>query len=218
MTAGYYDDCYEVFSWGSGKYGCLFHDFVKSTKKGWYFKDEGLPRKIDDYDAKFDIKTFRMLKNRSSIIFDDSGRIYSFGFRTDGRLGERERETRVKPQRIEELAPRRVAQVSGAPAEDGDHTLFLTERGEVYGCGSNEEWQVLGMEHTAEIVLKPQLVRLPALMSSISCGDLYSGAVNAAKTKIFSWGFNGEGCLVSLFISLLCCFDILLRGKWRILC
>jgi len=63
-------DQYELYSWGLGNYGCLFHGSEN---------DEGLPRKVNHFDVNLDLRTFQLERNYSSFIFDFEGRIYSFG-------------------------------------------------------------------------------------------------------------------------------------------
>jgi len=61
---------FEVYTFCQGRYGCLYHDS---------HNNELVPRRIEDFNPKFDMKTFKLLQNGVSIIFDFESRIYSFG-------------------------------------------------------------------------------------------------------------------------------------------
>jgi len=176
---------------GSGKYGCLFHEDCQ---------DEELPRKIEEFEARFNLRTYALLKNYTSIIFDIEGRIYSFGRGGRGQLAHGGNKDELKPRLIESLKTQRIVQVCGSTGEDAEHTLYLNKKGEVFGCGENMDCQAVRRktqdeEGTLVPILAPQLVRLSEAMSFICCGDLYSGVINTSKTKIFCFGYNGEGCL-----------------------
>jgi len=59
----------DAYSWGGGSYA-LFHDSMETQL---------LPKKIEDYDEKFNMRTYQILLNGISVVFDFDGHIYSFG-------------------------------------------------------------------------------------------------------------------------------------------
>ena len=61
----------------------------------------------------------------------NKGRLYSFGYGTNGQLGVRNTSNYCKPQLVKDMVGLNVVQV----AAGWNHSIVLTERGDVYTCG-----------------------------------------------------------------------------------
>lgn len=139
-------EVYNVYTWGHGRYGVLLQDGEQ---------DLAHPTAIRGWDAKFDLFTFRMYGNMS-VLWDRDGILYSFGYGRKGKLGhpgDQEKQNYAKPKKIDALSEERISSVAGK----GDHTIFLSFTGDVWGCGSNEFWEAIGedTEESQKFVLLP---------------------------------------------------------------
>jgi len=189
---------YEMYNWGDSSQGCLLYSpsLTKSDPDDCF---EKLPIKAEGFDAKFDIKTFQMLKNHSSIIYDWEGRLYSYGYGYYGQLGhgaayDHDDLSVFEPKRIEALVSENIVEVSSSPEEEEAHTLFRNENGGVFGCGDNDDWQALGRAlDKGDRVLIPKAIALAEEVCAMACGYCFSGVVNEAQTTIYCFGGNYVG-------------------------
>jgi len=154
-----------------------------------------IPSRCNDFDTKFDLKTYQQLHD-VTIIFDYNGEIHSYGSGKCGQLGHGNTLNLEYPMRIEALAQESIIEISESSSEFA-HTLFLNKVGKVFGCGSNESYQAIGVQTAdgSKNVMIPQRILCSEDISSIQCGSRFSGAVNKARNKIFSFGRNISGCL-----------------------
>jgi len=199
----------ELYNWGDCTHSCLFYE-KNPTRMSLYHSDSSsqtLPIKAEDFDPKFDIRTFQMLKNRSSIIFDLDGRIYAFGKNSCGQLGHGSVDVVPHPKRIEAFLKENIIMVSGSSGLDDEHTLFLNDAHTVFACGNNDDWQAIGCECDKVVgevlelpILLPRQVALPEDdICSISTGYCFSGVLNASNATILCWGGNFVGeCITAV--------------------
>jgi len=181
-------DIFTAYSWGEGICALFPFGVLKETK----------PRLIEDLEEKFDIRTYRMLRSGVGVIFDVQGKVYSFGIGSYGALGLGSEANVLKPERIETLADVQIVQVCGKVGTFSLHTLFLSSRGEVFGCGNNETLEAIGREQLdgSVKVLIPLRVDLSGESKvEISCSSFGSGAVNSSRTRISCWGSSIHGTL-----------------------
>ncbi|KAL1117573.1 hypothetical protein AAG570_003888 [Ranatra chinensis] len=127
-----------------------------------------------------------------SMALSEWGQVFTWGGNTLSQLGaDTGEETLSKPKIVKKLATVIVVQV----ACGYNHCLALTNKGELYTWGSNENGQ-LGLG------LKDKSVREPSLVSSliglpislIACGASHSFAVSRSGA-VYGWGRNRFGQL-----------------------
>jgi len=171
-----------VYSWGGRSYA-LFHNSMD---------DQPFPKRIEDYDEKFNMTTFQILLNGVGIVFDYGEHIYTFGKALRDPHGEEECR---EPKKIEKFENEKIVEICGSYGVHDSHTLFLNKRMEVFGCGTNANWQAAGKAGLGSMILTPMLVTQTGPISHITCGYRFSGAISQWKTKILSWGYNRFGTL-----------------------
>ena len=84
-----------------------------------------------------------------------AGELYAFGINEYGQLGVGNNETQELPQLVTAVAGKPIIQAVGG----GNHSVVLTEAGEVYTMGRNENGE-LGLGDTAERVVPTQILSL----------------------------------------------------------
>ncbi|XP_073989605.1 uncharacterized protein isoform X1 [Rhodnius prolixus] len=121
-------------------------------------------------------------------VFLGNGRAFSFGRNSWGELGLSHRMAVGKPNCIKSLKPRKSVNVACGRA----HTLILTDCGQVFSCGNNDDGQ-LGVQ---DILCRdaPQEITSVSGIKQVSTGANHSTALNV-EGKVYVWGSNKEGQL-----------------------
>jgi alpha-tubulin suppressor-like RCC1 family protein len=124
-----------------------------------------------------------------TICIQEDGTFLVFGQNSSGELGIGITTAPDSPT-VLRLASRGVQASCG-----WNHTLFLTEDGTVYSSGRNLEGQ-LGVGDNRDRS-SPQKVQFPKHLniSAVACGANYYSHALTSKGKVYSWGYNEEGCL-----------------------
>ncbi|XP_066590462.1 probable E3 ubiquitin-protein ligase HERC4 [Prorops nasuta] len=169
----------QVYSCGNNDYGQLGHD--KSTKR---------LQLIPGLDAF----VFRKVACGSShtLAVNEWGQLFTWGSNGEGQLG-------LNSSIAFERSPRMVKAVGTSVivqiACGFQHTLALTNNGELYAWGSNSEGQ-LGLGGSNKKELKPKLVYSLAAVpiAFIACGGYHSIVVTKSGA-VFGWGKNNFGQL-----------------------
>lgn len=163
--------------------------------------------KEDDVKSKLDPKILEpeiVPEKRKKSAECLAGKVYVFGEDLSGELGQSKTSfVKQKPCHVPGIADPVVSIAAGAM-----HTLCVTDKGEVYSWGCNDEL-ALGRETSpdADPPLEAQatLVPLPEKIAKISAGDSHSAALSDTGA-VYCWG-NFKVTLfiltVSLFTSLL---------------
>ena len=165
-----------LFSWGGGAAGCLGHG---------------------DEEAQLSARAIEALRgvrvrdcaagDEFSLAVDGDGALWSWGCGDEGRLGHADEEACHTPRRVAALA---ATPVRGASA-GGDHSVVLSEAGEVWTFGCGEEGQ-LGHGDRAN-QLEPR--RVAALegqrVAEARAGFFYTAAL-MQDGSLRTWG-HGEG-------------------------
>lgn len=121
-----------------------------------------------------------------SLVLTHSGAVLAFGFNGSGQLGMGDQATRRTPTAV----PIPAGEVACAVSAGGDHSLVLTERGDVYGFGSSA-YGALGRPPAAEVVKLPVRVPLSVPIRQIAAGYDHALAVTY-DGRVLSWGSAGE--------------------------
>ena len=120
-------------------------------------------------------------------LLTDGGCIYSFGVGTRGQLGLGDILSRAKPCLVEALAGIKVTSIKCG----NWHTLCLTEYGDIYSWGLNDQHQ-LGHSDNEVFCLLPSIVTIASdkeIFTSINCGSRHSAALTN-EHKLHIWGWN----------------------------
>jgi len=118
------ESAYSVYNWGYGEDGILLQPFSSDIKR----KNQHFPKRISDFDPKFDISTYQMysyLRITTCFLLDHFGRIYSWGDNSSGQLGLGHKNPVKAPTLMANVAHERVVQIVV------NH--FLTSTGNVFG-------------------------------------------------------------------------------------
>jgi len=175
-----------VYAWGRNTYGQL------GNGRFGFEARETSPVRIEDLEGIIAIAAGW----DHSLALTRDGRVYAWGSRSHGQLGDGVRETSrpiAKPQPVPGLEG--VAAISAG----GQHSLALTRDGRVLAWGGNWNGQLgNGRSGAGTHSAVPRPVSAPdgkgALTGivSIAAGALHSAAV-AADGRLFVWGYNGTG-------------------------
>ncbi len=68
---------------------------------------------------------------RHSLVVTNRGRLFSFGYGTNGQLGHRNTSNYSKPKLVQDLIGKNVIQIAAGWA----HSVIMTDRGDIYSCG-----------------------------------------------------------------------------------
>ncbi|BDR53521.1 hypothetical protein KIM372_14280 [Bombiscardovia nodaiensis] len=116
----------------------------------------------------------------------EDGTAYAWGINDNGELGDGSTLTSLRPRQV--LAPgvRFKAVSSGV-----DHTLALTQDGEIYAWGWNAYGQI-GNNSTIEIHQPQKVSPAGVRFVSVNAGGNYSSAL-ASDGSLYMWGLNANG-------------------------
>ncbi|XP_028786192.1 ultraviolet-B receptor UVR8 isoform X2 [Neltuma alba] len=172
----------EALSWGMGGSGKLGHGHESSILGFLRSNSEYTPRLIKDLAG---VKvTYVAAGLQTSACTDENGSVFIFGekgidkLRFGGMIN-------ATPSLVSELP------CSEEVACGGYHICVLTDSGELYTWGSNENG-CLGIG-SSDVIHQPERVLGPFLKSSvsqISCGWKHTAAIS--EGKIFTWGWGGS--------------------------
>lgn len=146
----------------------------------------GVGDKVDRYEPTFVMSNVREVWTSGSHSFarTHNGVLYGWGSNTSGQLGFANTKRNVlKPQKIG------VKYVDVAPGKR--HTLFFDKYGEVYACGSNQNYE-LGQGNREN---KTQIVSLKRRAKAIAAGDSFSLIVTEKNGTFAGSGRNDKGQL-----------------------
>lgn len=170
----------EALSWGAAGAGRLGHGHKSSFLGFAMTSNEYTPRLIKNLDG---IKIKRIAAGMlHSACIDEKGTVFMFGQKTEKVLGRSNDAPR--PSAVEEI------QFSEEVACGGYHTCAVTDRGDLYSWGSNENG-CLGLGGTGMVrfpeVVRSSLFKLP--VSKVSCGWKHTAAISGED--IYTWGWGG---------------------------
>jgi alpha-tubulin suppressor-like RCC1 family protein len=115
---------------------------------------------------------------------DQAGKVYSWGFSTDGALGRPSTQTNASPEVITTLPEIQDVAI-------GDNFMIaLTKDQGVYGWGSNSAGQ-LGLGHLKTATI-PEPISLSSKIKNIAAGSTHVLALTI-DGKVFGWGSNHFG-------------------------
>ncbi|MPC23712.1 X-linked retinitis pigmentosa GTPase regulator [Portunus trituberculatus] len=113
-----------------------------------------------------------------------SGGVYAWGHNGDGQLGTGDHVDHLSPVQILKLEAPAAGVAAGCA-----HSIVLTENGELYVWGNNNEGQ-LGMDVGEQ--LTPALVTLPEPVVNVACG-YYHNVATSENGVIYSCGLGSSG-------------------------
>lgn len=117
----------------------------------------------------------------------DEGKVYAWGRNEKGQLGLNDLKDRKCPTLVEDLDGYRIVHI----AVGKNHSLFLTDKGQVLACGDNKCGQMA--QKAGGMVKSPKIVSYdgpPACR--ISCGQEFCGLVDV-QGNVYMWGSPDNG-------------------------
>lgn len=115
---------------------------------------------------------------------DQVGKVYTWGFNTDGALGRPSTQTNASPEVISSLP-----EIQGIAI--GDNFMIAVSKDQrVYGWGSNSSGQ-LGLSHL-KTVISPEPIPLSSRINNIAAGSTHVLALTT-DGKVYGWGSNHFG-------------------------
>ncbi|XP_074551601.1 uncharacterized protein LOC141808790 isoform X2 [Halichoeres trimaculatus] len=147
----------------------------------------------DNVPCKFWLKNDQPVQvscgGEHTAVITENGRLLMFGDNSWGQLGFGLKPAASKPASVKALKLEKVKLV----ACGRDHTIVCTERGRLYGAGSNQDGQ-LGLGHCNNITsfhrLRPFCDHAPIKMLSAGCN---TSAALTEDGRLFMWGNNSVG-------------------------
>lgn len=134
-------------------------------------------------------KTLLVACGRShTLLYTDSGKLFSFGGNEDGQLGHGDRNNETSPKLVESLSSVKLKEISCG----SNHCAALTVSGDVYTWGLNTEGQC-GFGDEDEITL-PTEIDIENKVVSLSCG-YYHTALVTSDGSLYSFGEDETGKL-----------------------
>ncbi|XP_059489560.1 protein RCC2 homolog [Neocloeon triangulifer] len=124
-----------------------------------------------------------------NVIVTEDGKCFTFGRNVKGQLGLGDEERRDIPTLVESLKGEKIV---GA-ACGRHHTLFLTDRGEVYSAGDNKCGQC-GVGNTNPVLTATKIKHQGAPIVKVSCGAEFS-AILDCRGVLFTFGLPEYGQL-----------------------
>jgi len=142
-----------LFSWGSGQYGecgnASQSNVLKPTQlklpadKESFGGTDGARERQHPLSSQANIKQIRA-GGHHSMILTANGKLYTFGFGQHGQLGHRSSQNLYSPRLVKDLLAKPVIMI----AAGWNHSLVLTEAGDLYSCGYAQYGQLgLGSNH-----------------------------------------------------------------------
>lgn len=161
--------------------------FLKSNNNGARNIESPIRLNLDCLKEKEKIKDING-GSFVSLFLTNQGRVYSFG---QGEHGESGLNTTKLVQNLKQVnfqgknTKKEISIMSIACGKQ--HSLFLSTENKVYGCGSNEEFQI-GLKEQKKVLI-PEKIKALSNIIKIECGD-YNSFFVAKDSRIFSCGSN----------------------------
>jgi len=115
------------------------------------------------------------------------GKVYAWGRNEKGQLGLNDLKDRKCPTLVEDLDGYRIVHV----AVGKNHSLFLTDKGQVLACGDNKCGQMA--QKAGGMVKTPKLVSYDGPPATrIACGQEFCGIVDV-QGNVYMWGSPDNG-------------------------
>lgn len=136
----------------------------------------GTPECLDSFHHEGQVIIDVALSKFHTLFLASSGRVYTCGHGHGGRLGLETNSPVITPRPVKAFMHSNVIMVAAGP----DHSLFLTDSGQVWSCGSNLYHQ-LGLNPPPEKVYSPRMLTWHKSNKEIIAG------IGAAKYHSVIW-------------------------------
>ncbi|KAL4495630.1 hypothetical protein ABPG72_014099 [Tetrahymena utriculariae] len=176
----------EIYIWGSNQmcqHGCISnivrqeYDDTNEKKINIIQNDiskETLPSVVTFFNIKENRRiTYIAAGYEYCMAIENKRLVYAWGRNTDGQLGIGKTQYYVEsPQMVLGLEGNLMKSIACGE----NHTLFLTDTGQVYSCGSSKDGK-LGLGNRTNTQLQPQLINNLSKVEQVACGQSHSMAL-----------------------------------------
>lgn len=174
-----------VYSWGSGKYGCL-----GNSKNENSYTPQRIVKDFDKNDFKeiIDISAGMYF----SLALENDGRVYSWGCGNNGRLGHGEENSVGHPKIINYFNSNEI-KVSQISAGD-THACAISTSKEIFSWG-NANFGKLGHGSFDDVKIPLMIEFFKNIkMEFVTCGS-YNTVCITTDSRVYAWGKNSHGML-----------------------
>ncbi|TRY76334.1 hypothetical protein TCAL_03868 [Tigriopus californicus] len=168
----------------------------------WEFvgrKANNLPRSKNTFWKPIIMETFANMSMKavysgpnSVHIFaiNEEGQVFAWGRNEQGQLGLGDTKDRKKPAKVEFPEGVQIAKI----ATGKNHSLFLTDAGEIFACGDNRHGQTSGGKKDSKCTKPTRVSHEGPSAKHIACGGDFSAFVGT-DGSIWTWGHPEHGQL-----------------------
>jgi alpha-tubulin suppressor-like RCC1 family protein len=191
-----------VFAWGSHALGIdsipLMHN--KNSDKCMRMPvSSNIPIEIKELADKHIVST--SCGSQHTLALSSTGEVYAYGMNYDGALGlGKEQLISHTPQKIESLSRHRIVAISAGT----ESSLFLTDKGKVFACGSNEFGQC-GIKGENKLFVPTLLSSISSIRIAQIATKTYHSALLDVDGRVYTFGYDtngqlGHGRIVKKFV------------------
>ena len=136
------------------------------------------------------IVTYIKVASKTTFVYTNSNKLYAFGYNKSGQTGMKTDNNKIyEPILTSHNFDSKLIQIDCGQ----EHTLFLTNNGNVYGCGSNEQKQI-SFDNKSQTIYNITPIKSLKNIKYICCLWKSSLVLNSDHI-VMSWGRNQFGCL-----------------------
>jgi alpha-tubulin suppressor-like RCC1 family protein len=185
------DENGSLWTWGDGK-GFLSHEDIHLPQLGGSY-DVAVPRLIKwpaSVDSNIRVAAVSLGWSHT-VVLDESGNIYTWGYGGNGRLGHGDEQTRLGPARVQGVPPHEMAAV----AAGGAFTVARSKSGLALAWGAGH-CSGQGEYGSHEDLLTPEIIPLSKGMdvTAVAAGGLHA-ALLTRDGGAYTWGWGECGQL-----------------------
>jgi len=172
-------DTTEVLMWGRGEFGQLGSGDRRST---W------MPQTVEVLRG---VRVVQLsLGTSHSAALTEAGKVFTWGYGGDGRLGHGDQSDMLVPKALDVLADEHVVQVVCGEL----HTAALTDDGRLFTWGLGKDGRLgLGTTESHHVPRAVEFSRGVAI-TQVACGGLHTAALTS-DGQVLTWGLGASGRL-----------------------
>nr|XP_018911277.1 PREDICTED: probable E3 ubiquitin-protein ligase HERC4 isoform X2 [Bemisia tabaci] len=173
----------ELYSWGSNQYGQLGLNLSTTESIRTPNLVESLKGVPIAFIACGGFHSFAITKSNA---------VYGWGKNTFGQLGiDSESDRLIFPRQLRTLRSIKVKYIACGE----EFSVFLTQDGGVFTCGSGMDGQLGHGTKSNEILPKKVIDLMGSVVTQVSCGRRHTVALVPSRKRIYAFGLGGAGQL-----------------------